>query len=105
MEPLGRRAPCRPRSRLGSDSRPTPVLRWRAKLNRHLRGFYTASANGKPYAFTQCEAADARRVLPCFDEPSFKARFRVAVTANDGDAVVSNGPVEGEERLPGGRRI
>src|ERR1041385_5529815 len=68
----------------------TLVLRWRAKLNQHLRGFYAASANGKPYAFTQCEAADARRVMPCFDEPSFKARFRIAVTAHDGDAVVSN---------------
>src|SRR5262245_23679490 len=74
----------------------TLVLGFKGQLNQHLRGFYAASADGKPYAFTQCEAADARRVLPCFDEPAFKARFRVAVTARDGDTVLSNAPVERE---------
>src|SRR5215831_14454267 len=72
----------------------TLALRFAGKLNRHLRGLYAASAGGRPYAFTQCEAADARRVLPCFDEPAYKARFRVAVTARDGDTVLSNAPIE-----------
>src|SRR5881628_3433396 len=58
-------------------------------------------ADGRRYAFTQCEAADARRVLPCFDEPSFKARFRVAVTLASDHTAVSNSPVESEE--PAGR--
>jgi puromycin-sensitive aminopeptidase len=83
----------------------TLVLAWTARLNEHLRGFYKASANGRRYAFTQCEAADARRILPCFDEPAFKARFRVAVTARDGDAVVSNASLEREEPVPGGRIV
>ena len=75
------------------------------ELNRHLRGLYAASANGRPYAFTQCEAADARRILPCFDEPAFKARFHVSVTAREGDAVLSNAPIEREEPTGGGRRV
>ena len=83
----------------------TLVLRWSAKLNEHLRGFYAVTADDRRYAFTQCEAADARRILPCFDEPSFKARFRVAVTAREGDAVVSNAPVEREEPVRGGRIV
>jgi puromycin-sensitive aminopeptidase len=83
----------------------TLVLRWSAKLNEHLRGFYSVTADDRRYAFTQCEAADARRILPCFDEPSFKARFRVSVTARDGDAVVSNAPLEREEPAPGGRVV
>jgi puromycin-sensitive aminopeptidase len=81
------------------------VLRWTGQLNHHLRGLYAAEADGRRYAFTQCEAADARRVLPCFDEPAFKARFRVTVRVRHGDAVLSNAPVEGEEDVPGGRIV
>jgi puromycin-sensitive aminopeptidase len=81
------------------------VVRYRGQLNRHLRGLYGATANGKSYAFTQCETADCRRIMPCFDEPSFKARFRVAVTARDGDVVLANNPVESEQALGNGRRV
>jgi len=81
------------------------VLRFTGRLNPHLRGLYAASADGRRYAFSQCEAADARRILPCFDEPAFKARFRVAVTVRDGELAVSNGPVEREEPVPGGRIV
>ena len=79
-------------------------LQYAGKLNTHLRGLYAASANGKPYAFTQCETADARRIVPCFDEPSFKARWRVAVTAPAGDTVLGNAPVEREDPAAGGAR-
>jgi puromycin-sensitive aminopeptidase len=91
-------------------ARPLPAgdavlaLEFAGALNRHLRGLYAASADGRRYAFTQCEAADARRILPCFDEPSFKARFRVSVTARAGDTVLSNSPVEHEEPGPHGTR-
>src|SRR3989441_11801195 len=81
------------------------ALRFSGRLNQHLRGLYAASADGSRYAFSQCEAADARRILPCFDEPAFKARFRVAVTVRDGETAVSNGPVEREEPVPGGRVV
>ena len=81
------------------------VLRFAGQLNQHLRGLYAATADGRRYAFSQCEAADARRILPCFDEPAFKARFRVAVMVRDGDVAISNGPVEREEPAPGGRIV
>ena len=79
-------------------------LRFAGALNRHLRGLYAARSGGAPYAFTQCEAADARRILPCFDEPAFKARFHVTVTARAGDTVIANAPVAREQALPDGRR-
>jgi puromycin-sensitive aminopeptidase len=91
-------------------ARPLPAgtlalrLRFSGALNQHLRGLYSASAGGARYAFTQCEAADARRIMPCFDEPGMKARFHVTVTARTGDTVLSNGPVAREQALPGGRR-
>ena len=82
----------------------TLALAYEGKLNTHLRGLYAASANGVRYAFTQCETADARRILPCFDEPSFKARWRVAVTAPTTDTVLGNAPVEREDPAGDGRR-
>jgi puromycin-sensitive aminopeptidase len=92
-------------------SRPIPKgeatldLRFHGALSQHLRGFYAASANGVRYAFTQCETADARRILPCFDEPAFKARFRVSVTAPRAHTVLSNAPVEREEPIDADDRI
>src|SRR5215468_10169745 len=91
-------------------ARPLPAgaaalrLRFAGALNRHLRGLYAARSGGAPYAFTQCEAADARRILPCFDEPAFKARFHVTVTARTGDTVIANAPVAREQALSDGRR-
>src|SRR4029450_2237314 len=81
------------------------TIGYHAELNKHLRGFYAAAADGRRYAFSQCEAADARRILPCFDEPAFKARFRVAVKVRDGEQAISNGPVEREEEIPTGRIV
>jgi puromycin-sensitive aminopeptidase len=83
----------------------TLVLGFSGALNPHLRGLYAATADGRRYAFTQCEAADARRILPCFDEPSFKARFRLAVTLKNGEQAVANGAIEREAPAPGGRIV
>src|SRR5262245_24452817 len=79
-------------------------LRFAGALNRHLRGLYAASAGAARFAFTQCEAADARRIFPCFDEPAMKARFHVAVTARPGDTVLANAPARHEQSLPDGLR-
>ncbi len=87
------------------SGRATLDLSFRGDLGKHLRGFYAAAADGRRYAFTQLEAADARRMLPCFDEPSFKARYRIAVTARDGEAVISNSAIEREEPAENGRRV
>ncbi len=69
-------------------------LSWSGTLRSDLRGLYGASANGKNYAFSQLEAADARRFFPCFDEPAFKARFQMTVTTARENTVISNSPIE-----------
>jgi len=69
-------------------------LSFKGKLRSDLRGLYFARSGARKYAFTQLEAADARRFFPCFDEPSFKARFSIEVTTAKKLTVVSNGPVE-----------
>jgi puromycin-sensitive aminopeptidase len=68
-------------------------LEWTGAYNPGLRGLYPAGALG----VTQFEATDARRVFPCFDEPSFKAPWSLTLTVPAGDVVLSNTLPVGEE--------
>jgi puromycin-sensitive aminopeptidase len=79
-------------------------LAFAGRLRSDLRGLYAASSDDRQYAFTQLEAADARRFFPCFDEPAMKARFRISVTTTTGNTVLSNSPVAKVEPLGGGRK-
>jgi aminopeptidase N len=69
-------------------------IAYTAILNRQLRGFYISEANGRKYAVTQLEAADARRMFPSFDEPQYKATFSITAVIDADDTAISNGPVE-----------
>ena len=82
----------------------TLAIPFAGKLRSNLRGLYRASAQGSRYAFTQLEAADARRFFPCFDEPAMKARFAIHVTTRADATVLSNAPIASEEKLAGGRK-
>ncbi|WNG21261.1 M1 family aminopeptidase [Cystobacter fuscus] len=66
---------------------------WTGRFTEGLRGLYMA---GK-VAATQFEAADARRLFPCFDEPAFKARWALTVQVPVGLTALSNGRLEREE--------
>jgi len=77
-------------------------LGWTGRMTEGLRGLYPA---GEGIAATQFEAADARRVFPCFDEPGFKAPWRLAVEAPEGTSVLSNGAAVMEESLGARRRV
>jgi puromycin-sensitive aminopeptidase len=74
------------------------------ELRTDLRGLYGARSGDRRYAFTQLEAADARRFFPCFDEPALKASLRLSVTTGEGNALISNAPVEKAEKLAQGRK-
>ena len=73
-------------------------LAYHGALQDRLRGLYKASSGSRRYAFTQLEAADARRFFPCFDEPEYKARFTFSVTADTNLVVLSNSPLERIDR-------
>lgn len=79
-------------------------------LNDKLKGFYRSkyvhpSGEERYAATTQFEAADARRALPCWDEPALKATFDVTIVAEQNKTVLSNmplldaKPVEGNQNL------
>jgi puromycin-sensitive aminopeptidase len=79
-------------------------LEFRGTILARLRGFYRSQKDGDRYAATQFEAADARRAFPCFDEPECKARFALTLNVPAHLTAVSNGAVQSETPLGGGRK-
>jgi aminopeptidase N len=55
---------------------------------------YTKPGGGQAVLLsTQMEATDARRMFPCWDEPAFRAYFRLTVTVPKSWALVGNMPI------------
>ena len=76
-------------------------IAWTGNFSPGLRGLYRAGA----LAVTQFEAADARRLFPCFDEPAFKARWSIQLVGiPDGAVALGNGKVTRDEKEPDGGR-
>ena len=80
-------------------------LPFSGKINQQMKGLYLAHAKNQGteerYAFTHFEPTDARRFFPCFDEPSFKATFRVTLTAPEHLTTLSNMPPTRETKGKG----
>jgi len=78
-------------------------------LNDKLRGYYRSTykdPHGVPHimAATPFEATDARRAIPCWDEPALKASFKVRLVIDEGLSAFSNAGVESERSLGGGKK-
>ncbi|HVY49123.1 MAG TPA: M1 family metallopeptidase, partial [Minicystis sp.] len=67
-------------------------IAYSAPISDKLSGLYRVREDGADYAFTQFEPTDARRMLPCFDEPGYKVPFELKVTTPKGNLVVANSP-------------
>ena len=63
---------------------------------------YPTESGQKRALFTQFENSDARKFVPSWDEPNFKATFDLAVNAPSGQMVVSNMPAASEKALGNG---
>jgi len=84
-------------------------IAFRGVLNDKLHGFYRSNykdAKGETHlvASTQFEATDARRAIPCWDEPALKARFKVRLVIDEGLTAFSNAGIESERSLGGGKK-
>src|SRR5258708_24001407 len=84
-------------------------IAFRGIVNDKLHGFYRSNykdAKGTTHlvASTQFEATDARRAIPCWDEPALKARFKVRLVIDEGLSAFSNAGIETERSLGGGKK-
>jgi puromycin-sensitive aminopeptidase len=73
-------------------------------LNDKLHGFYRSVYKGvdgqdKRLASTQFESTDARRAFPCWDEPAFKAIYRVTLVVDEKLTAISNARVVRESAI------
>jgi aminopeptidase N len=87
-----------------SRGRHVLAIQYTGKVHDNAAGLFqltydTAGAR-KRALFTQFENSDARRFLPCWDEPALKATFTLSVTLPGDVMAVSNMPVASRETLP-----
>jgi aminopeptidase N len=84
------------------------ALKFHGLINREARGMfhmnYKAGGADKKMIATTMEPTDARRLLPSWDEPSFRATFKLTVDLPASFKAYSNTPVEKQEKLDGGLR-
>jgi puromycin-sensitive aminopeptidase len=80
------------------------TLAFKGKLNPGMHGLYLAEDGADQAIVSQCEATDARRIFPCFDEPDLKASLRWTVLTDAGLDVVTNG-AQGERRKKRGTKL
>eukprot|EP00301_Raphidiophrys_heterophryoidea_P001612 c10773_g1_i1.p1 GENE.c10773_g1_i1~~c10773_g1_i1.p1 ORF type:complete len:861 (-),score=248.09 c10773_g1_i1:59-2641(-) len=75
-------------------------------LNDKLAGFYRSSykvgEETRYMATTQFEAVEARRALPCWDEPALKATFDVTLVVPEDRVALSNMDIVSSEAIGGG---
>jgi len=86
-------------------------LNFTGKINRQGQGLhyiiYQEQGTGvkKTMLGTQFEATDARRFFPCWDEPSFRARFQLTVVVPENFTAMSNMPIEAETKTVDGKEV
>ncbi len=89
----------------------TIALTFSGKINQQGQGLYRApyaeegTGAKKVMLGTQFEATDARRMFPCWDEPSFRARFQLTAVIPENWTAVSNMPIEHETKTSAGKEV
>lgn len=88
---------------VGFPRRMTPgevdiAIRYRAPFDTNLAGLFKVEEQGDAYALAKSESIQARRFMPGFDEPRYKAPFDVTLTVPEQDLAIANTPVIEEEK-------
>lgn len=72
--------------------RVTLAIDYTAAYDTGLAGLFRVESQGNWYALAKSESIQARRFLPGFDEPGFKAPFAMAITVPEGMHAIANTP-------------
>jgi aminopeptidase N len=83
------------------------TLVYSGKINTQANGLFALDSKNKEgmdtrSLFTQFEAADARRFIPSWDEPDYKASFDLTVRVPANQMAVSNMPAASSKAIAGG---
>ncbi len=74
------------------------AMKYRGKINTQANGLfaidYDTAAGHKRALYTQFENSDARRFIPSWDEPAYKATFSLEATVPSKQTAISNMPIE-----------
>lgn len=68
----------------------------------NLAGLFKVEEQGNAYALAKSESIQARRFMPGFDEPRYKAPFDIVLTVPANDTAISNTPVVSREPVDEG---
>ena len=80
-------------------------FRYTGQMNRMGSiGLFRQEENGHWYAVTQFEPQDARRAIPCFDEPDRKATWKLTLSVPAHMRAFANMPIESERAVEGTTR-
>ena len=81
-------------------------LTFRGAINHESRGLFSVQYKDgeqeKTMLTSTMEPSDARRMLPLWDEPSFRAKFKLSIDVPGNFNAYSNTPVEKDEKLADG---
>ena len=84
------------------------TIDYRGKIYQQAAGLFALdydTPKGKARAlFTQFENSDARRFVPCWDEPNRKATFTLAATVPANQMAIANTPIVATDALAGGMK-
>ncbi|MCR9269465.1 MAG: M1 family metallopeptidase [Hyphomonadaceae bacterium] len=75
---------------------------YNAPFDVNLSGLFKVTEQGDAYALAKSESIQARRFMPGFDQPAFKAPFDIRLTIPETDSAISNAPETAVETLEGG---
>ena len=75
---------------------------YNAPFDVNLSGLFKVTEQGDAYALAKSESIQARRFMPGFDQPAFKAPFDISLTIPETDSAISNAPEKSVEQVGDG---